>query len=130
MKLLRMQQIKKLFTTLTITSIVMMGLQSATYADVVTTEQLAESSALEMKRNQLGTFMARADVKQQLLGFGVSEQAVDQRIDSLTDAEVLQIHDQIADLPAGEGVLGGVIAIIVIFLLLDMAGVTDVFPSV
>jgi len=130
MKLLRMQQIKKLLTTLTISSIIVMGLQSATYADVVTTEQLAESSALEMKRSQLGTFMARADVKQQLLGFGVSEQAVDQRIDSLTDAEVLQIHDQIQDLPAGEGLLGGIIAIIVIFLLLDMAGVTDVFPSV
>lgn len=130
MKLLRMQQIKKLLTTLTISSIIVMGLQSATYADVVTTEQLAESSALEMKRNQLGTFMARADVRQQLLGFGVSEQAVDQRIDSLTDAEVLQIHDQIQDLPAGEGLLGGIIAIIVIFLLLDMAGVTDVFPSV
>tara|TARA_R110002073_G_scaffold34186_1_gene101747 strand:- start:380 stop:772 length:393 start_codon:yes stop_codon:yes gene_type:complete len=130
MKLLRIQLLKKLVTSLAISSILAMGFQSATFADVVTTEQLAQSSALEMKRNQVSTFLARGDVKQQLIDLGVSERSVDQRIDSLTDSEILQMHDQIENLPAGEGLLGGIIAIIVIFLLLDMAGVTDVFPRV
>jgi len=40
------------------------------------------------------------------------------------------MHAQLDSLPSGEGFLGGVIAIIVIFILLDLAGVTDVFPGV
>lgn len=130
MKLLRPRLLKKIVSSLMIVSIMTMGLQSTSYADVVTTEQLAESTAVEMKRNQVGTFLARSDVRQQLLNMGVAAQSVDQRIGSLTDAEVLKMHDRIEELPAGEGLLGGIIAIIVIFLLLDMAGVTDVFPRV
>jgi len=130
MMLFKLNNFKKLVTMLTIGSILSMGMQSATFADVVTTEQLAESSALESKRSQVSAFMARSDVKQQLLGLGVSDQNIDQRINSLTDGEILQMHDQIENLPAGEGFLSGVLLIIVIFLLLDMAGVTDIFPRV
>lgn len=130
MRLLKLETLKKIVTTLTISSILAMGIQSATYADVVTTQQLSESSTLELKRTEVNTFMARSDVKQQLLGFGVADQDIEQRINSLTDAEILQMHDQIENLPAGEGFLGGIIAVLVIFLLLDMAGVTDIFPRV
>ncbi|GJM11684.1 MAG: hypothetical protein DHS20C12_00870 [Pseudohongiella sp.] len=130
MKLLNLRKFKKIVSTITIASVLAMGLQSATFADVVTTEQLVESSSLESKRNQVNAFMARGDVKQQLQKLGVSEQTIDQRLNSLTDSEILEMHNQIEDLPAGEGFFGGVIAILVILMLLDMAGVTDIFPRI
>jgi len=40
------------------------------------------------------------------------------------------MQQQIDSMPAGEGVLGLVIALLVIFMLLDIAGVTDIFPAI
>ena len=45
-------------------------------------------------------------------------------------AEVIAMHQQLNNLPAGQGALGAVVLILVIFILLDVAGVTDIFPGV
>ncbi len=66
-----------------------------------------------------------------MLGYGVSSADVDARINNLTESELLQIQDRIAQLPAGgSGVLEAVLVVILIFILLDVLGVTDVFPRV
>ena len=76
-------------------------------------------------------FLARDDVRSSLLGAGVSSADVDARVDNLSDSQVLQIHAQMNALPAGgDGVLGVIMLVIVIFMLLDVAGATDVFPGV
>jgi hypothetical protein len=76
--------------------------------------------------------IAREDVRAGLLGYGVSPEDIEKRIDNLTASELLQIQNKLADLPAGAdgGVLGAVLAIILIFVLLDVLGATDVFPRI
>lgn len=74
--------------------------------------------------------LARQDVSDYLRTQGVNPADVQSRINALSDAEISQMHSQLEQLPAGEGFLGAVIAIIVIFMLLDLGGVTDIFPRI
>ena len=85
---------------------------------------------MEQLRDEIRTVIARDDIRYHLLDNGVSPDDINDRINTMTGSEVLAMHAQLDSLPAGEGFLGGVIAIIVIFILLDLAGVTDVFPGV
>lgn len=107
-----------------------LSLSAPAHADVVSTGELVRQSELESMKGELRAFVARDSVREQLLELGVAPADIDQRIDALTDQEILQMHDNLDSMPAGEGLLGTVIGLLVIFMLLDIAGVTDIFPSI
>jgi hypothetical protein len=108
------------------------GMQAPANAGLVDNEQLSVQAELQMKRDEVRTFMARDDVRAALLGYGVSAADVDARIDNLSEAELLRIQHKLAEMPAGGdgGVLGAILIVILIFVLLDVLGATDVFPNV
>lgn len=121
---------KKILTLLMIACAFNMSISGSVYADAVSTADIHQQMSLSEKRSDLQVFMARDDVRSALRERGVSEADLDSRIANMSDAEILELHEQIDQLPAGEGVLGTVIAIIVIFMLLDIGGVTDIFPGI
>lgn len=121
---------KKILTMLMIACALNLSVNGIVYADAVSTADIQQQLSMSEKRSNLQMFMARDDVRSALLERGVSKTELDSRIANLSDAEVLQLHEQIDQLPAGEGVLGAVVTIIVIFMLLDIAGVTDIFPRI
>jgi hypothetical protein len=121
---------RKAFTFAVISMFFSLSMQTAAFAGVIGNDQLAVQSAMQIQRNEVATFLAREDVRSSLLNAGVSATDVDTRVNNLSDSQVLQIHAQMDTLPAGGGVLGAILVIILIFILLDVAGVTDVFPSV
>jgi hypothetical protein len=108
------------------------GMQAPAMAGLVDNEQLAMQAELQMKRDEVRTVLARDDVRAAMLDYGVNPSDVDARIDNLTEAELLRIQHQLAQLPAGGdgGVLGAILVVILIFVLLDVLGATDVFPNV
>lgn len=116
------------FAALVMMMFTFMSVQAPVMAAMVTTEQLAFEQQTESQRDALRDFFSRDDVVTQLTERGVDVNAAQDRVGSLTAAEVATLHQQIDELPAGEG-LGVVIGIIVIFMLLDIAGVTDIFPG-
>lgn len=99
-------------------------------ADVVGTQELTMQVALQVQRDEVRDFVARDDVRDALLGYGVNPADVDSRIDNMTSTELLQMQNQLADMPAGGSVAGAVLGIILIFVLLDLLGATDVFPRI
>lgn len=108
------------------------GMQAPAMAGLVGNEQLAIQAELQMKRDEVRSVMAREDVRAAMLQYGVNPADVDARIDNLTEAELLRIQHQLDQLPAGGdgGVLGAILIVILIFVLLDVLGATDVFPNV
>ena len=62
--------------------------------------------------------------------YGVSQDQVSQRLDRLTDQELQQLAQKAEELPAGQGVVDVILAIILILVLLDLLGATDVFPVI
>jgi hypothetical protein len=99
-------------------------------ADMVDNKQLAIQTELQMQRDDVRNLMARDDVRNALLAYGVTAGDVNERINNLTEGELLQIQNQLDALPAGEGALGFVLTLLLIFILLDLAGVTNIFPGI
>jgi hypothetical protein len=99
-------------------------------ADIVDNQQLAIQHDLQLQRDDVLTLMARDDVRNALLTYGVTASDVDQRINNLTEGELLQIQNRLDTLPAGEGALGVVLTLLLIFILLDLLGVTNIFPRI
>lgn len=116
-------------------AVVMMAgtfMQSAAYAapaGMVSTQQLAQESRIDQQRAQVNAFLSRAEVQAQLEARGVDVADAQARIAGLTGAELATLSAQIDELPAGEGALGTILFVLVIFMLLDIAGVTDIFPG-
>jgi hypothetical protein len=107
------------------------SIQAPVMAAMVGNHQLATQTQLQLQRDDVRTFLARDDVRESLLGYGVSLADVDTRINNLTEQELLQIQERLAQLPAGgSGILEAVLIVILIFIMLDLLGATDVFPRV
>lgn len=83
------------------------------------------------KQTEVQAFLAREDVRSQMVMLGVNPDDVNDRIASLTDQELAQLQQHINDMPAGSSsalvVLG---AIFLILLVLELVGVTNVFSKI
>jgi hypothetical protein len=103
-------------------------------AAMVTTDQVVAQSELASDRERVMRFMAREDVRQQLVALGIDPDEAAQRSSALSDDEVRQIAGKLDELPAGEGAVGVLVAAILILLLVliitDLIGATDVFPFI
>jgi len=89
----------------------------AAVAALVETESMLDMSRGQEARETLKQFMARKDVRSAIVSQGVDPLEADARLNSLTDAEVIQLADQVDQLPAGGDALGLVIAVLVIVIL-------------
>ena len=98
-------------------------------AAMVTTQDVLQSQQSEYDRQQLVELLDREDVQKQLLDYGVAPEQVKDRVSKMTDAEVAQLNEQIADMPAG-GILGAILLIFVVFIITDVIGATDIFSFV
>ena len=104
------------FLMIALTILLSVPPQSAVAALVETEIMLDMSRSLEA-RETVRQFMAREDVRSAIVSQGVDPLEANARLDSLTDAEVIQLADQIEQLPAGGDFLGFVIAVLVIVIL-------------
>ena len=93
-------------------------------SDVLIGESRAENRASILR------VLDRQDAAQALTRFGVSEEQLVQRLDRLTDAELATLAQQSDSLPAGESAVGALVFILVLLLVLDLLGVTNVFPGI
>lgn len=93
-------------------------------AEVLQQETRAENEA------RIRDVLARDNASSALERFGVSPEQVDERLDRLSDSELASLADQAEDLPAGEGALGVLVFILVLLIILDLLGVTNVFPAI
>jgi len=127
--------LKKTCSSLLIIAIFALGLRiPVAHAAMVSTSELAQSTAAQANRAKLSAFLDRADVQKQLQALGVDPAQAKARVASLTDREVKMLNARIGQLPAGGdalgAVLGAAVLIFVILLITDILGLTDVFGFV
>ncbi len=89
----------------------------AAFAALVETETMLDMSRGQEARETLKQFMARKDVRSAIVSQGVDPLEADARLNSLSDAEVIQLADQIDQLPAGGDALGLLVSVLVIVIL-------------
>lgn len=114
---------------------VTLALISASFAQVsfggvVGTDYVVEADARTASLVRVSTFLARADVAQQLQNLGVDPSAIDARLAGLTNEELIMLEGRIDQQIAGGGELFTLVgAVFLVLLILELVGVTDIFKS-
>ena len=99
-------------------------------AAMVSTRSLLVQEQAAQQRDELRDMLQREEVRAQLVTLGVEPDAALARVDALTPEEVASLHQQIEDLPAGGGVGGTIVLILLILALTDVLGLTDVYSFI
>jgi hypothetical protein len=100
------------------------------HAVIVGTDQaIALAERGELLARVTEAFM-RDDVKAQLEALGVDPQHALERVSALTTEELAALDSQLEALPAGGSLLAVLGAILVVLIVLDLVGVTNVFSRI
>lgn len=114
-----------------IASVAMLGGQlSPAYASMVGTTTVLQQAQHQFDREELLGMFDREAVVTQLAELGVDPLAAKARVAALTDEEIRQLNQHLADMPAGGDILGVALLVFIIFIITDMLGATDIFPFV
>lgn len=111
-------------------SLISLGLQTPAAAGIVGT---ADAIAVAQQQDDLAVLreaLARADVREQMIGLGVDPAEVEGRLGALTAAELATLADSIEQAPAGgDGALAVIGIVFVVLLILELTGVIDIFKK-
>ncbi len=113
-------------------SILMVSVQSSVVqAAMVSTETLVQEHRAQYDRERILDAVSQEQARATLVSLGVSPEDVEARIKNMTPAELAQFNAQIDELPAGgASVFAVVIFILVLLIILDLLGATDIFPAI
>ena len=98
-------------------------------AAVFSSEQVIAKQQFNFNKQQVLSFVDSAEVRNKLIELGVSPADAKQRIANMTAEELNALNTQMNDMPAG-GVVGAIVTVLAIIALLDLLGVTDVYPFI
>lgn len=103
-------------------------------AAIIGTETMIDLGRAQEARDHVNSILAREDVKAAFIAQGINPVEAKARIDALSNAEIINLADQIDQLPAGGSTLETVLIVaLIVFLVLlftDLMGYTDIFPFV
>ena len=100
------------------------------WSGIVTTDQLLQQQLEVLNKSSLVAMLDRDDVRQQLVERGVDPDYAKARVAALSDAQIEELKDSIDTLPAGSGVVGILIAVLLVLIILDIVGVTNIFSFI
>ncbi|AFT66174.1 DUF6627 family protein [Cycloclasticus sp. P1] len=124
-----MKALKRTFSLILAIALIGISIGNA-QASIITNDQIIHKTVQANDRVALMQTINRADVQAQLSSMGVSSADIEARIDQMTNEEIAQLNQHIAELPAGAGILGAALTVFIVLVITDMLGATDVFSFV
>lgn len=117
-------------SVLMLCALLVVPLQSTSYAAVIGTEHYLDALAREQVLDRIDAVLAREEVRTRLEQLGVDAAQAFERAAALSDAELIMLAEHLEELPAGAGILGLLGAVFVVLLVLELLGVTNVFSKI
>ena len=102
-------------------------------AAMVETETVLKTACAQKARNYLNRILAREDVQAALRAQGIDPLEANLRVCCLSDTEVIELVNQLEQLPAGAdmgtwGIFGITVFVVAMILIItDLLGITDLF---
>lgn len=109
--------------------IMSLGFVPVANAGVVTTAETIAASDRDAKIDEITSLLARADVAEQLVAYGVEPADVSSRLAALSDTEIALLHENIETQIAGGDALGIIGAVFLILVILELVGIIDIFKA-
>lgn len=121
---------KKLLKAGVVCSLIVSGLGlSQAMAGSYSSDQVIAQQQFQYNKQQVLSFVSDAAVQQKLIELGVSPADAAQRIANMTHDELNALNSQLNEMPAG-GIVGTVVTVLVVVAVLDLMGLTDVYPFI
>ena len=95
-------------------------------ATVIDTRTVLSARAISPQA-EIQDFLARDEVREQMVLLGVDPDDASARVAALTEQELSQLQRHITDLPAGANALALIGAVFLVLLILELVGVTNIF---
>ena len=125
-----MRQSVRTIAVLLSANMIALGFVQSAGAGVVSTEAAIEMQERTARIERVNEVLARDNVREQMIRLGVDPDTAVARIASLSDSELRQLETRMSELPAGADSALTVLGIVLLVLLvLELVGVTDVFKS-
>lgn len=125
-----MRQSVKAIAILLAANLVTLGFVQSAGAGVISTEAAIEMHEREARIERINSVLARDSVQSRMIRLGVDPDLAAARIASLSDSELQQLEARMDELPAGaDGALTVLGIVLLVLLVLELVGVTDVFKS-
>jgi hypothetical protein len=105
-----------------------LGMSQASAA-VFTSEQVIANQQFNFNKQQVLSYVDSAEVQNKLIELGVSPADAKQRIANMTAEELNALNSQMNEMPAG-GIVGIVVTVLVVVVVTDLMGLTDVYPFI
>lgn len=107
----------KFRSSLLFAAVLALPCQSA-LAGLVSTEQVASRSEVQADREKVRAFLGRSEAERDLVALGVGPEFAKQRVDALTDEEVVSLAGKIDALPAGGALSNSELIVILLVAIL------------
>lgn len=100
----------------------------AAQAAVIDTRTILATEA-DSPKAEVQAFLAREEVREQMVALGVNPDDASNRVAALTDQELTLLQYHINDLPAGSSALALIGAVFLVLIILELVGVTNIFSK-
>jgi hypothetical protein len=103
---------------------------SPAFAGIVGTDSYLSEQTAQQDRENLRALMSRDEVRSLLETNGLTVEEAQTRVDALTDQEVSQMAEKFNELPAAGDAAVVVLVIALVVVILELAGITDIFTGI
>ncbi|MGJ8679526.1 PA2779 family protein [Paraglaciecola sp.] len=98
-------------------------------AKVVSSESVMQIQNTTYQKHQILKMVDTVEVQDKLVKLGVNKVDAVNRINNMTPEEIQSLNTQLNEAPAG-GIVGTVVTVLVVVAVLDLMGLTDVYPFI
>ena len=109
-------------------SFISVGFSSMAGAGIIGTQTVIQQQR-DARLDRVGAFLAREEVRDQLISLGVDPVQAEERVQALSDGELAVIGKRIDDLPAGASAIQIIGVVFLVLLILELVGVTNIFTK-
>ncbi|MDX1303083.1 DUF6627 family protein [Photobacterium sp.] len=99
-------------------------------AAIITTDEAIQVQQNDINREYILSMLQKDELQQHLADYGLDAQLAAERVSHMSDAEIALLNERLNEMPAGEGVVGTIVLIFIVFIITDALGATDIFPFV
>jgi hypothetical protein len=119
---------RRILLSTLVASLFLPGLPNVVHAGVISTEAMLIAQQRAASVERVNAFFLRGDVRAELVRLGVDPNHALKRVEALTASELIDLENKINEMPAG-GVIEVIGIVAVVFIILELTGVTNVFTN-
>ncbi|WAJ69163.1 PA2779 family protein [Catenovulum adriaticum] len=119
----------KLIQAAVASGLLILGVGQAS-AGLYESNQVIQSQEYSFNKNQILSYVDSEQVQNKLTELGISVADAKNRIANMTHEELASLNQQLNEDAVAGGIVGTIITVLVVVAVLDVMGITDVYPFI